>query len=134
MTARPAPRPYHLSPRRRELVAIATAEQARVVDWLHARVKTERDHVQRHILIGRRDDINLAWGEIIWWLTDDVAPDGLAAALQIAERAARKAREQWDKANGCLAGHPQAAHWQGLILIDRMLQARFRPAPEGLAA
>lgn len=112
---------------RRLLAAIATEEQARLVDWLHARAQAERDHVKRHTLIGQRDDANLAWGEIIWWLTDQVVPEGLTAALHVAERAATKAKQRWDREDGGSAANPRAAHFLGLIVIDRMLHETFAP-------
>ena len=120
---------------RKLLRQIACDEQARHVDFLHAKVRAATSRAERGRYITLRDDINLAWGEIMLWLDEDVTPELLDIALQTARNAAAMTAKVWNGEAGGTNDHPKAVSFFGLYMIDHMLQQRFAPpATERVAA
>jgi hypothetical protein len=127
---------------RATLAKIAADEQRRQVDERRAQLRAATDPAERARIETRIKAASLAWGHIALWLEDPVqlpATIDQPAIHAFARNAARAVRAKWATEADQSSNHPNAAHWSGLLDIERLIALRWpgiaQPArPERVAA
>lgn len=118
---------WHEQPR--ALHPIAIAEQRRQVEALELRRRREIDADRRARITARREEADRGWASIAAWLADPFdRPADPSAIVTLALGAAEAARTAWAKEADQSPDNPRAAHYLGLLVIHRMLAARFKAA------
>ncbi len=108
------------------LAVIASAEQARQVEQLQARIGKTVDAEERQRLTDWRSAVDQTWGQIAAFLSGAI---GMPAEPERAHRATVAARDSamkaWALSGDVTIANPHARHWTGLIAIERDLFLRL---------